>query len=195
MRRTLIILGIVAISLILAFPLRDAVFAAVIVPAAYVFWLLGLVYRSVHQSLWWTVASVIVLFIVLRGLVPQSRRKKRTPPEAEETTGQIETLAAAMKKTDRGIYYKWMVANRIGRIAHQILSQRETGKERSLFDPLAGPDWDPNDKVRSYLEAGLQGSFADYPLKNRYFSRAVSTPMDHDMKEVIEYLEAQVENK
>jgi hypothetical protein len=88
-----------------------------------------------------------------------------------------------------------MIANRIGRIAHQILSQRETGKERAIFDPLAGPDWNPNAGVRSYLEAGLQGSFADYPQKNGYLSRTISTPMDHDMNEVIEYLETQVENK
>ncbi|HSM72505.1 MAG TPA: hypothetical protein VK851_13260 [Anaerolineales bacterium] len=195
MRRTLIILGIVVVSLILAFPLRDAVFAAIIVPAAYVFWLLGLVYRSVHQSLWWSIASILVLFIVLRGLVPQTRRKKRPPPEIENATGQIETLADAMEKADRGVYYKWMIANRIGRIAHQILSQRETGRERALFDPLAGPDWNPNAGVRSYLEAGLQGSFADYPQKNRYISQTISTPMDHDMQEVIEYLEKQVDNK
>lgn len=195
MRRALIILGIVAVSLILAFPLRDAVFAAVIVPLAYLFWLMGLVYRSVHQSLWWSIASILVLFIVLRGLVPQTRRKKRPPPEIENATGQIETLADAMKKADRGVYYKWMIANRIGRIAHQILSQRETGRERALFDPLAGPDWNPNAGVRSYLEAGLQGSFADYPQKNRYISQTISTPMDHDMQEVIEYLEKQVDNK
>jgi hypothetical protein len=75
MRRILIVLGIVTISLILAFPLRDAVFAAIIVPVSYLFWLLGLVYRSIHQSLWWSMASILVLVIVLRGLVPQSQRK------------------------------------------------------------------------------------------------------------------------
>ena len=193
-RRSLIILGIVAVSLVLAFPLRDAVFAMIIVPAAYVFWMLGLAYRSVHQSLWWSLASAIVLFIVLRGLVPQVGRKKRRPPEIEPVTGQIETLSNTIQKGDKGMYYKWTVANRIGRIAHNILAQRETGKERALYDPLAGPDWDPNPGVQSFLEAGLQGSFSDYPKKSRYFSSIERTPMDHDMQEVIEYLESQVED-
>lgn len=193
-RRVLIVLGIIAVSLVLAFPLRDAVYAMIIVPAAYLFWVLGLVYRSVNQSLWWGLASLLVIFILLIGLWPQPRPKKRVVPEHKKTVGQVESLSTSMKKAEQGIYFKWLIANRISRIAFQILSKRETGKTRSFFDPLTGPGWEPSPKVQAYLEAGLHGSFADYPQQSRFFSRPINnTPMDHDLGEVIEYLEMQVD--
>jgi hypothetical protein len=193
-RRILVVLGIAAVSLVLAFPLRNAVYAMIIVPFAYVFWLLGLVYRSINQSLWWGLASLIVIFILLLGLWPQPRPKKTHAVEHKKAAGQVETLSLAMKKAERGIYFKWLIANRVGRIAFQILARRETGKERSFFDPLAGPSWEPNPNIQAYLETGLHGSFADYPQKSRFFTRPISTPMDHDVSEVIEYLEMQIED-
>lgn len=194
-RRALIILGIVGVSLLLAFPLRDAVYQMIIVPVAYVFWMLGLAYRSVPQVLWWAGVSVIVIIILLRGLMPLPRVKKRKPVEADAIMGQVETLSALLTKTERGNYTKWLVANRLGKIAHQTLAQRETGKERFLYDPLSGPDWTPNDDVQSYLVAGLHGSFTDFPQKRRFFLPPLQTILDHDLKEVVQYLESQVENK
>ena len=147
-RRVLIILGIVVVSLVLAFPLRDAVYQMIIVPAAYVFWMLGLAYRAVPQVLWWAGVSVIVLVILLRGLMPLPRVKKEKSVEADEIMGQVETLSTLLKKTERGNYTKWLIANRLGKIAYQILTQRETGKERFLYDPLSGPDWTPEQRRR-----------------------------------------------
>lgn len=192
-RRALIIAGIVAISLVLAFPLRDAVYAAIIVPMAYIFWVLGLVYRSMHQSLWWGLATIVTLIILLRGIAPQTGWKRKEIEEVEVKAGPVETFSALMDKSETGTYSKWMVANRVGKIAHFILAHRETGKDRSFFDPITGPGWEPSAEVQSYLEAGLQGSFADYPRKRRYFSQPVITPMDHDVDEVIAYLETQIE--
>jgi hypothetical protein len=195
MRRILVVLGILGISLVLAFPLRDAVYAMVIVPAAYAFWLLGLMYHSVHQLLWWSIVFVVVLVILIRGLLPQSRVKKSSTPRAKPIKGQVESLSVSLKKAERGIYSKWLIANRVGRIAFQILSQRQTGKQRSFFDPLTGSDWTPDSGVQSYLESGFHGSFADYPQKRRFFSPTVQTPLDHDVKEVIQYLESQIDNQ
>ena len=193
-RRVLIVTAIVAVSLVLAFPLRDAVYAMIIVPAAYLFWVLGLVYRSVHQALWWGLASVIVTIILLIGLWPQAKPKKEASDDHKKIEGQVESLSTAMKKAERGIYFKWLIANRISKIAFQILSRRDTGKERSFFDPLTGPGWEPNPGVQAYLDVGHHGSFADYPRQNRFFSRPIKTPMDHDLGEVVEYLEEQIDN-
>lgn len=194
-RRVIIILGIIGVSLLLAFPLRDAVYQMIIVPAAYAFWALGLAYHSVPQVLWWAGVSLIVLVILLRGLMPQPRVKKSAPIEADDIMGQVEALSTLIAKTERGNYTKWLIANRLGKIAHQTLAQRDTGKQRFFYDPLTGPDWIPNSEVQSYLEAGLHASFTDFPQKRRFFSPPVKTILDHDMKEVVQYLESQVENK
>lgn len=194
-QRIFAMIGIGIVALLLAFPLRDAVFQAVIVPIAYVFWVLGLAYRAVHQTIWWAVALLFVLFLLSRSLLPKFKFKERFRLKKKPVVGQVEDLAAWLKKAERGVYFKWLVANRLGKIANQILANRSTEKPRSFFDPLTGPDWKPDTPVQSYLETGLHGSFADYPQKNRFFSTQIQTPMDHDVNEVIQFLESQVENK
>lgn len=197
LQRNLALIGIVIIALLLAFPLRDAVYEMVIVPAAYVWWLLGLWYHSVHQSIWWVVALLLVLVTLSRSLRPIGRIRERVRLKSRPVIGQVEGLTVWIKRTERGIYFKWLIANRLGKIAHEILTQRMGGKHRSFFDPLTGPDWTPDAPVQQYLETGLKGSFADYPQgRNRWFvSKPVQTPLDHDMNDVIDFLESQVANQ
>jgi hypothetical protein len=193
-RRALILLGIAGIAGLLAFPLRNAVYNAVIVPLAYVLWILGLWYHAVHQVIWWIVVIVFVSFVLIRSLLPGFKPAVRVPIKSKPVVGQVESLAVWVKRAERGIYFKWLVANRLGKIAHQILTHRETGKPRSVFDPLTGSDWDPNDRLQLYLESGLHKSFADFPHVNKPFSHPQQTPLDHDVNEVVEFLETQVKN-
>ena len=194
-QRILAVIGIIGIALLLAFPLRDAVFRTIVVPLSYLFWILGIAYHAVHQTIWWAVMLLVVLYLLSRSLVPKFKVAERFQLKKKPAVGPVEGLANWVKKTERGIYFKWLIANRLGKIANQILANRSTGKPRSFFDPLTGPDWNPDPPVQSYLESGLQGSFADYPQKRRFFSPPVQTPLDHDLDEIVNYLEVQVENK
>jgi len=191
-QRVFAMIGILVIVVLLAFPLRDMVFRMIVIPLAYVFWVLELAYHSVHQAIWWGIAIFIVLFLLARSLLPQFKIIKRVRLKSKPVVGEVESFAAWIRKRNHGIYFKWLVANRLGKIANQILANRSSGKPRSFFDPLTGPDWMPDPSIQNYLEAGLQGSFADYPQKNRYISRPSQTPLDHDLNEVVEYLESQV---
>jgi hypothetical protein len=137
---------------------------------------------------------LVVLFLVSKSLLPQFKARKRVPLKAKPIVGQVESFATWIKKTEQGMYFKWLIANRLGKIANQILANRSTGRQRTFFDPLTGPDWTPDSAVRSYLESGLHGSFADYPQKSSFFSTPVQTPLDHDLSEVVQYLESQVED-
>ncbi len=195
MRRMFALLGIIGIALLLAFPLRGAVYEMVIVPVAYVLWILGLAYHAVHQSLWWIVLVAIVLAVIVRSLLPTPKPTGKWAIKTKPAIGQVEALAAWMKKSERGRYFKWLVANRLGKLGYQLLSQRETGKTRSVFDPLTGSDWNPGEGLQSYLETGLHGSFADFPHVNKPFSQPLKTPLDHDVNDAVEFLESQVENK
>ena len=192
MRRVFALLGIIGIALLLAFPLRGAVYEAVIIPVAYVLWILGLAYHAVHQSLWWIVVVAVVLIFIVRSLLPTPKPGGKWAIKTKPALGQVEALAGWIKKSERGNYFKWLIANRLGKIAYQLISQRETGKTRSVFDPLIGSDWSPNEGLQSYLETGLHGSFADYPHENRPFSRPSKTLLDHDVNEAVEFLESQI---
>ena len=195
LRRGLALSGIVAISILLAFPLREAVYEAVIVPAAYVLWVLGLWYHALSESLWWFIALFVVLVILARSLRPTGRIGERIRLKSRPVIGQVEGLSVWVKRTGRGTYFKWLIANRRGKIAHEILLQRMGGGKRSFFDPLTGPDWTPDASVQGYLETGLSGSFADYPQRRWLFSKPVPTPLDHDMGEVLDFLELQAGNQ
>jgi len=195
LQRNLALVGIVLIALLLAFPLRNAMYEMVIIPMAYVWWVLGLWYHSVHQSIWWIVALLLVLVVLSRSLRPVGRLRERVRLKSRPIVGQVESLTVWIKRTERGIYFKWLIANRLGRIAHEILSQRVGGKARSFFDPLTGPDWTPDASVQVYLESGLKGSFADYPQGRYPFSKPNPTPLDYDVDDVIKFLESQVGNQ
>ena len=105
----------------------------------------------------------------------------------------MEGLAIWMLKAEKGIYFKWLVANRLGKLAYQMLLHRESGRPRTVFMPLLGADWEPKKDLQQYLETGLHGSFADFPNTSR-FSGHQQTPLDLPVGEAIEFLESQIES-
>ena len=191
-RRILVIIGIMILAALLAFPLRGAVYGVVIIPVAYFIWALGLFYHSVHESLWWIALLVVAAYILVRSLLPKFRFTERELVKTKPIVGQVENLSVWINKSREGAYFKWLIANRLGKIALQILSLREIGKRHSVFDPLTGPDWTPDADVQAYLEAGLHKSFADFPQGKNPFARPERTALDHDLNTTLEYLESQV---
>ena len=195
-RRWLLVMGVVLIAALLAFPLRGIVHQLIVVPLAYLLWLLGLLYLSLPQAVWWVAVTLLVLVLLGKSLLIEIKLPKRLVPIYTFNRGKVESLAVAMQKSKRGIYFKWLVANRLGKLAHQILVLREHGRERSVFAPLMGEGWEPETGLRQYLEKGLHGSFADFPNTGiGYFSRPQKTSLDYNVTEVIEFLESQVESK
>lgn len=183
--------GVLLVAGLLAFPLREVVNQVLVVPLAYIWWLLGLLYRSFDQVWVWFAVALILIVTLLQSLWPDFKPSRPEVPYFRAERGRVEALAAALKRTKKGIYFKWLVANRLGKLAYQILLQREHGKPRSVFAPLVGEGWDPEPEVQGYLEKGLHGSFAEFP--NSYwtaFAPPQKTPLDHDVHAVVEFLES-----
>ena len=194
--RWLAVAGVVVIAALLAFPLRGIVNELIVVPVAYIFWLLGLLYLSTHQVIWWIVILLVVLFILGKSLLPELKLPKKAVTSTRQERGRVETLAASLKKSNKGIYFKWLVANRLGKLTHEILLQRGNGRPRSVFAPLTGDGLEPTPEMQQYLEKGLHGSFSEFPnTGNRYFAPPSKTSLDHDVAEVIEFLESSIESK
>jgi len=194
-RRWLAVLGVFVIAALLAFPLRDLVDQLILIPIAYLLWLLHLVYISMNQSVWWIAAVVLALVIIGQSLLPEIKFERKIIPFARRARGNVESLALTVQRSKTGIYFKWQVANRLGKLAYQILLQREHGKPRSVFAPLTGEGWEVEPSVRQYLEKGLHGSFAEFP-NSRWgiFAKPQKTPLDHDVADVVEFLETRVES-
>jgi hypothetical protein len=166
----------------------------IVIPAAYIAWNFDLLYRSFSQGTWWTVIVFVVLFLLVFSLVPQPRFHRRMELKVKPSQGQVENLATWLRKAEKGVYFKWLIANRLGKLAYQILLQRESGRPRSIFAPLLSDDWEPTRELQQYLETGLHGSFADFPNTGR-FSPRQPTPLDLNVTEAVDFLQAQVENR
>jgi hypothetical protein len=164
-RRWLILAGALIVAGILAFPLRETIFDTVVIPAAFITWNLGLLYRSFSQGMWWWVIVIFVLFMLAFSLATEPGFRPRMPIKAKPPQGQVEGLAIWIRKAEKGIYFKWLVANRLGKLAYQILLHRETGRPRSVFAPCWERTRNPG-RIQQYLETGLHGSFADFPFGN-----------------------------
>lgn len=190
-RRGLILLGVLIIAGLLAFPLRETIYEIVVVPAAFIAWNLNLMYRSLSQGIWWWLVIFIVLFMLAFSLFPRAALPERGELKPKVYLGQVEALAISLRKAERGVYFKWLIANRLGKLAYQILLHRENERPRSVFAPLLGDDWEPTKDLQNYLESGLHRSFADFPSTER--SSAQRTPLDHNIVEAVEFLESQVE--
>lgn len=190
-RRLLASVGILAIAALLAFPLREVVYVLVVIPLAYLAWLLKLLYLSLSQGIWWILVVVIVLFSIGRSLLPAIQFGRKPVIYQRPERGNVEALAAALGKSNRGIYFKWLVANRLGKLAYQILLLREHGRPRSVFAPLNTVGWDATPEIQEYLEKGLRGSFAEFPNPGwGTFAQPAKTPLDQDVKAVVEFLES-----
>jgi hypothetical protein len=174
--------------------LRSVVYEVVILPVAFLGFQLSIWYHSLSQGIWWWLIIALVLFMLAFSLVPAGKPGKQKIIRAKPKRGQVEQLAAELVRTKSGQYFKWLVANRLGKLAYQILVHRESGRARSVFDPLAGEGWQPPQELQRYLEVGLHGSFADFPNPKNPFTPPVQTPLDHNVTEVVEFLESQVEN-
>jgi len=192
-RRWVVLAGAIVVATLLAFPLRETVHAAIVVPIAYVLWVLGLLYRSLSQGIWWVILAVLVLLIFAKSLAPQLRAPGRVPTSSKPAIGQVQALAGWLNKSSTGTYFKWLIANRLGRLAYQILLQRSSGKPRSVFEPLTGPDWHPTADLQNYLQSGLHRSFADFPNPRRFFAPPAKTPLDLDINQAVDFLESQID--
>ncbi len=181
--RWLVFIGALIVETIIAFLLRDVVYRAIIVPLAYLFWVLRFYYSFIPQLFLWVLLLIALLVLMIWGLVPETRIARRNEEKRRLTHGQVETLAVWMTKAKYGNYFKWQIARRLGRIAR---GSREMSGQGSRLASA-------NDAVEKYLDAGLNSSFADYPRPKYPFQRPAPTPLDLDPKKAVEYLESQTE--
>ena len=191
-RRWLTLAGAVGIALILAFPLQDVIRKTIILPLAYLWWALGVLYRSFPQVVVWVVLVILIAFTLFGSLTSDRKRIPREEPKVKLPPGQVEGLAQNLVKMHRGTYYKWQVANRLGRLARDFLILRGDLANTKDRSPLTGYNWHPTEPVDAYLDTGLRGSFADFPNPRWPFGQPEPTPLDMDVNEVVEFLEGKI---
>ena len=193
-RRTAIFLGGLVAVAMLAFAMQGLVERMLIRPVLYVLWILGLYYDALPQILWWILIVAASLWFIMGSLRPEQKPRPRKTDPPFMGCGQVESLALWLTKVPRGGYVKWLVAQRLGKLARDLLTFRERRNPPSAREALRGADWNPPEEVASYLEAGLIGSFADFPQPRWPFERPRPTPLDLNPHEALEFIESNLKN-
>jgi uncharacterized membrane protein len=181
--RWLLLAGMLGSSLTLAFFLRDIVYDVVVVPLAYLLWLGKYYYTAIPQIILWMILLVILFVTVALNFVPEARPSRRQERIRKTTEGQVEALAVWIHKARKSNYFKWQLANRLGRITRRI--NELTGRQVN-----SGSN---KEAVEKYLDAGLNNSFVDFATPKNRFRHSIPTPLDLDPKDAVDYLESQME--
>jgi hypothetical protein len=176
---------IILLAILLAFPLRGFVYSNLIAPFSFIWFYLVYYYHVIPQQFYWFIILLVAAYIALGGLLENPFRRKQKFLVKRQVKGPVESLASWINDSRRGVYSRWRVARSLGLMASSILEMR--GGKSGRIKSLKGKDWNPPPDVQNYLEAGLNGSFADYPLS------AKKTPFDVDLENVVAYLESQLE--
>ena len=93
-RRRWLTLGVVmVIALILAFPLQDVIRKTVVVPLAYLWWALGVLYQSIPQVVTWILLIVLISLMLMGSFASDRKRKPPEDPKIKPAPGQVEGLA------------------------------------------------------------------------------------------------------
>ncbi len=185
--------GVVVITLILAFPLQDVIRKTVVVPLAYLWWVLGVLYHSIPQVVVWILLIVLISLMLMGSFASDRQRKRPEDPKIKPASGQVEGLADNLGKMRRSTYYRWKVANQLGRLARDFLILRGDRAGTKDLSPLTGRDWQPSAPIDAYLDTGLRGSFADFPNQPWRFRSPEPTPLDIDVEEVVNFLKSQIQ--
>ncbi|MFN2119595.1 MAG: hypothetical protein ACK2T0_04340 [Anaerolineales bacterium] len=175
--------GIVVASLLLAFVVRDVARDVLITPAAYLLWELRTIYLAVPQLAKWFLLVLLLCVAVLWQLIPEMETSNRGRLPVQPAHGQVEILAGWIARARRGNYFKWQLANRLGRISRRL-------------DELSGArssDAAPANDVEAYLSAGINRSFVDFPNSRYPFQHNPPTALDLDPARVVDYLESHTE--
>lgn len=190
-RRTVIVLLVVGAVGLLAFLMRHTIEARVIQPLIFLFWVLGVYYKTLPQALIWIILIGLILFIEIGSFANETRLPEGRSSARRHTRGGVETLADWFRRAPQGLYYKWLLAQRLGKFSRDLIAFKARKPAPSGAEALYGPGWDPPHEVAQYLESGLNGSFADYPRPRWPFQRPASTPLDLDPVQAIDYIETQ----
>lgn len=191
-RKLLLPAGLV-VAAILAFFLQDVIRQVVVTPLAYLWWVLSLTFSAIPQLILWIILVAVLILIVISSLVSWISIGRKPAEPARPAQGNVEILAGWVSKAGQGNYYKWMIANRLGKLWREMSGGLENGSKPANPGETKSAGEHAPEALQRYLKAGVEESFVDYPLPRRPFMHKEVTPFDIDVEEAVEFLEFQME--
>ena len=186
-QRGLILIAVLIVAALLAFPLRDAIYELVVIPAV-----ICRLEPPIVLSFGFTGRLVVGNhFSCDRHAChePWCHQSDSDKPEQSPSLPRArwEGLAIWMLRAEKGIYFKWLVANRRKALPIKCCSTGRAGaRARSLRRC-----WETIGNCRAGGAAvpgsGLHRSFADFPNTGGRFATRQHTPLDLKVVEAVDF--------
>ena len=161
---------------------RNQVSGFLLFSASYLAWSLNLVGYIIPPQGIWIMLLVLIVYIAVGSFYGGSWRSEKRKAESGPPVGPVEAMADWIEERRRGVYFKWRIAHLLGKV-HEAHQRNTSGRMLP-----------PTEKVSSYLDAGLNSSYVDFPTPS-IFKKNEPTVLDIDLEPVLDYLEEQMEIK
>jgi hypothetical protein len=180
----LLLSAVVVILIALVFiPLRREVAGMIVNTAAYAIWAANFYGSAIPQQVLWFLLLILISYIAVSSFYGRTSKGEPAALSAPPAFGPVEALARRIDAGRRGVYFKWQIANMLGKI-HQT---RQQAGSRGTSGRVPSPPAE----IQAYLDAGVNTSYADYPFD--WFKPKKPTPFDIELTQVLDYLEDQME--
>jgi len=147
---------------------------------SYLVWSFNLFGRVVPPQGIWIALIILVLYVAVGSFYGKRSREAQSQIDASPVTGPVEAMADWIEERRRGVYFKWRIANLLGRV-HQAQYENSAGRMQL-----------PAEDVKSFLDAGLNASYMDFPTPGM-LQKSEPTVLDIDLEPVLDYLEDEME--
>lgn len=168
------------------FSFRKIIVDGVVNVTAYIVWSLNIFGSVIPQQVLWILLLLLILYIAVGSFYGKRSAGGSSLSNESPIIGPVETRARWIEERHRGTFFKWQLANLLGKVYQNIQEFVLYGTPKNI--PPIPP------QVQDYLDAGLNTTYADYTSPT-LFQKTEPTPLDIQLEQVVEYLEEQLEIK
>lgn len=181
---------------IAAYLLRDLVGEYIVAPVLLALRIERLLMEALPQVVFWSIFILVGIFLAIRSLPINKSIHRNVALAGDKPHSRAQQFGSWASTSKKSEYSKWIIARELSLLAYEVLMYQErlTPNETNIF--LKSRNSSIPDKVREYIQAGLEApSFRHYlELVDNYRLNFLETPFETRPEVIIEFLEKRMES-
>jgi hypothetical protein len=162
-----------------------------VVPLLYLLWLMRVLIESIPQVVLWVGFLAIVAMVAWRSL-PLAPQVQPLRAQAPNPPAPVETWAGMFERAERDHYARWLLAQRLGQLALELLAHQDQRPVAHPWHYLQDESLGMPPAIQAYLRAGMR--MYQPPRRMRRLwplvaQEAAGDPLDLDPEVAVRFLE------
>jgi hypothetical protein len=172
------ILIFVAVLLSLAIPLmfllEDFVRDGILLPIAYLLWLLNIIVEAIPESYFLAGIVAIGIYIALRSLGRDDRRRKKIASRTFYARGNLTLWADRLRLVARGSYSRQRFRYHLGRLALDILAHEYRMSSNELATRIREGNFEVPGEIEVYIESAVNSRYLTRQFRFQVLARLIA---------------------